>query len=71
MDREKIALAAQRIMERIFDGDYLETIIAPVGMELWRYGFVKYGKEGEHQRWIRREVIKQRRKQLTNKPTRL
>ena len=62
MNEEKIALSAQRVMERIFDGDYGDTIIAPLGMELWRYGFRKTGKAGKYQRWIRKEADNKRKR---------
>ncbi len=67
MDIEKIALAAQRIMERIFDGDYGDTILTPPGMELWRYGFRKTGRVGEYQRWIKKEADSERKRKLYHK----
>jgi len=59
---ERIALNAQRVMERIFDGDYGETILAPPGMELWKYGFRKMGKADNHQRWITKEADNARKR---------
>ena len=59
---ERIALNAQRVMERIFEGDYGDTIIAPLGMELWKYGFRKMGKSDNYQRWITKEADNTRKR---------
>ena len=63
----KIALEAQRVMERIITGDYGNTITAPVGMELYLWGFRKKERRGRHYRWIRREVENERKKKLYHK----
>jgi len=53
---QRIALSAQRVMERIFDNDFSTTITAPEGMDLYRYGLTKHQKyQNGYERWIRIE----------------
>ena len=57
---ERMVLNAQRVMEAIMKGEYLSTILAPPGMDLYKYGFLKNGKEGDYQRWITKEAQRER-----------
>ena len=69
---ERIALSAQRVMERIFDNDFAVTLTAPEGMDLYRYGLTKHQKFGNgYERWIRIEDRDKYRKESYRKKKQL